>query len=167
MVSSTHILPDLLRPGLRVVFCGTAAGNASAKQGVYYAGSNNSFWKTLHSVGFTPRLLRPSEYDMLLEFGIGLTDIVKCRHGNDGALSSSDFDVLGFREKIHRFAPGAIAFNGKKAAEFFLSTHQSKLSFGLQPGGEPRVWILPSTSGLARRWWVVQHWHDCASSILK
>lgn len=37
------VLPDLLRPGLRVVFCGTAAGAASALSGAYYAGRGNRF----------------------------------------------------------------------------------------------------------------------------
>lgn len=31
------ILPDVLKPGLKVVFCGTAAGNRSATNGAYYA----------------------------------------------------------------------------------------------------------------------------------
>ena len=34
----THILSDLLQPGLRLVFCGTAAGAVSAAKGAYYAG---------------------------------------------------------------------------------------------------------------------------------
>ena len=42
-----EVLPDILQPGLRVVFCGTAAGRASAKARAYYAGPGNSFWKTL------------------------------------------------------------------------------------------------------------------------
>ena len=42
------ILPDVLEPGLRVVFCGTAAGKASARAGAYYAGPGNAFWPTLH-----------------------------------------------------------------------------------------------------------------------
>jgi G:T/U-mismatch repair DNA glycosylase len=43
----TEVLPDLLRPGLRIVFCGTAAGTASARAGAYYAGPGNAFWPTL------------------------------------------------------------------------------------------------------------------------
>lgn len=167
MVSSTHILPDLLRPGLRVVFCGTAAGNASAQKGLYYAGNGNSFWKTLHEVGFTPRLLRPLDFGMLAQFGIGLTDIVKTRHGNDGTLSKCDFDIRGFSEKIRRIGPEAIAFNGKKAAEVFLGRRTTDLKYGLQAGGAQKIWVLPSTSGAARGYWDIQHWRDCASSILK
>ena len=53
------ILPDLLAPGMRVVFCGTAPGTASARAGAYYAGPGNRFWATLHEVGLTPILLAP------------------------------------------------------------------------------------------------------------
>jgi len=49
------ILPDVLKPGLKVVFCGTAAGNRSAKIKAYYAGRDNQFWAVLHRIGLTPR----------------------------------------------------------------------------------------------------------------
>ncbi len=54
----THVLLDLLRPGLRVVFCGTAAGAVSAAKGAYYAGPGNRFWPMLAKTGLTPRQLR-------------------------------------------------------------------------------------------------------------
>ena len=66
------ILPDVLAPGMRVVFCGTAPGAASARARAYYAGPGNRFWVTLHEVGLTPILLRPDEFARLPEFGVGL-----------------------------------------------------------------------------------------------
>jgi len=56
------MLPDVLRPGLRVVFCGTAAGAKSAQVRAYYAGPGNQFWATLSRVGLTRRRLAPREY---------------------------------------------------------------------------------------------------------
>jgi len=61
-----HILPDVLEPGLRVVFCGTAAGVVSAAKRVYYAGRGNSFWPTLHEIGLTPRQFEPMEFREVL-----------------------------------------------------------------------------------------------------
>ena len=69
------ILPDVLVPGMRVVFCGTAPGTASARAGAYYAGAGNRFWTALHEVGLTPVLLRPTEFARLADFDLGLTDI--------------------------------------------------------------------------------------------
>ena len=57
------LLPDLLRPGLRIVFCGTAAGTVSAARGAYYAHSQNRFWSALYAAGLTPRLLQPEEFN--------------------------------------------------------------------------------------------------------
>ena len=81
-----HILPDVLAPGLRVVFCGTAAGEEAARVGAPYAGPGNRFWWVLHEVGLTPRELRPVEFRELLAWGIGLTDVAKHAVGGDSAL---------------------------------------------------------------------------------
>ena len=86
------ILPDVLMSGLKIVFCGTAAGNESARQGAYYAHPGNKFWRTLHVIGLTPRKLRPAEFAEVLEYGIGLTDLAKYVSGNDDTLSPRDFD---------------------------------------------------------------------------
>ena len=48
------VLPDVLVPGLAVVFCGSAVGAASARRRAYYAGPGNAFWRTLSEVGLTP-----------------------------------------------------------------------------------------------------------------
>ena len=59
---SDSVLPDVLKPGLAIVFCGTAAGNESARRRAYYAGLGNAFWPTLAKVGLTPCQLAPEEF---------------------------------------------------------------------------------------------------------
>lgn len=49
-----HVLPDVLEPGLKIVFCGTVAGRTSALRCAYYAGPGNKFWRMRHAVGLTP-----------------------------------------------------------------------------------------------------------------
>jgi len=71
------VLPDHLRPGLRVVFCGTAPGLVSAARGHYYAGPGNAFWSLLHEAGFMPVRLEPDADSSLPDLGIGLTDLVR------------------------------------------------------------------------------------------
>ena len=80
------VLPDLVRPGLRIVFCGTAAGTVSAARGAYYAHPQNRFWAALCAAGLTPRLLKPEEFEQLPQWGIGLTDIAKRASGMDREL---------------------------------------------------------------------------------
>lgn len=71
------VLPDILAPGLNIVFCGTAVSNVSAQREAYYAGPGNMFWPTLFAIGLTPRLLQPEEFREVLSYGLGLTEFVK------------------------------------------------------------------------------------------
>ncbi|MGZ5922091.1 MAG: mismatch-specific DNA-glycosylase, partial [Rhizomicrobium sp.] len=92
MHDAKHVLPERLKPGLKLVFCGTAAGRQSALQKAYYAHSQNKFWRTLHEVGLTPHLFAPKDYPALWDLGIGLTDIAKHVYGMDHQLPK---DALG------------------------------------------------------------------------
>jgi TDG/mug DNA glycosylase family protein len=158
------VLPDLLRPGLRVVFCGTAAGAASARAKAYYAGPGNAFWKTLHAVELTPVQLEPAEFERLPEFGIGLTDICKVLHGSDEEVGTVEFDVDGLRARIAEAEPANLAFNGKNAARGAL---ERDVRFGPQEEqiGGAAVWVLPSTSGAARRYWDLSPWQELAEAL--
>mgnify|MGYP001338671653 CR=1 FL=1 len=104
------MLPDVLGPDLKIVFCGTAAGRKSAELGFYYAGNGNKFWKTLFETGLTPRLLMPSEFSELINWGIGLTDMVKDKSGMDNSLMRSDFKNNGLVEKINKYNPDVLHF---------------------------------------------------------
>jgi hypothetical protein len=86
------VLPDILEPGLRIVFCGTAAGARSAELGQPYAGPGNKFWRVLEEVCLTPTRLTPAEFRDLPRYGIGLTDLAKFASGSDSVLRSADFD---------------------------------------------------------------------------
>lgn len=162
--SPAPILPDVLAPGLRVVFCGTAPGTASARAGAYYAGPGNRFWPTLHEIGLTPVLLRPAEFARLPEFGIGLTDISKTADGSDREVGRRGFDPVRLADAIAEAAPSRLAFNGKNAARGALGR---PVDYGPQPErlGGATVWVLPSTSGAARRFWDIGPWRRLAAVI--
>lgn len=157
----TDVLRDILVPGLRVVFCGTAAGTASARAKAYYAGPGNAFWKTIHSTGLTPVRLAAAEFVRLPEFGIGLTDVCKVLHGSDAEVGTAEFDVAGLQTRIAKVEPAHLAFNGKNAARGVL---ERAVAFGPQPEqiGGAAVWVLPSTSGAARRYWDIEPWRKLA-----
>ena len=159
------ILPDILAPGLRIVFCGTAAGKVSAEKRAYYAGPGNRFWPTLYEIGLTPRRLEPAEFPKVLEFGIGLTDVAKAVSGADSDLPRHGFDAASLRRKINQLAPEALAFNGKRAAEEVFGR---SVSYGREREkiGSTTVFVLPSTSGAARRYWDVSHWCALAEFVL-
>jgi double-stranded uracil-DNA glycosylase len=160
-------LPDLLRPGLDVVFVGTAAGRRSANVGAYYAGRGNRFWQTLADVGLTPRRYDPSEYREVLDLGIGFTDMSKSGVGMDHQIAAHMYDRRAFETKMRKYIPRFIAFTGKKAASLWLArpTHQITLGLQSKNGDFPEVFVLPSTSGAASRYWDPRHWKKLASRI--
>lgn len=151
----------MLGPGLRIVFCGTAPGAASARAQAYYAGPGNAFWQALHLTGLTPVELVPAEFERLPEYGIGLTDICKVSSGSDAEVGMSEFDVAGLQERIAVAEPTHLAFNGKNAARGAL---ERDVLYGPQEEqiGGAAVWVLPSTSGRARRFWKIEPWRQLA-----
>ncbi len=161
-----HILDDVLRPGLRIVFCGTAAGTVSAARGAYYAGPGNKFWPMLFEIGLTPYRMEPAKFREVSNFGIGLTDIVKGTFGADSSLPNEAFDVPDFTARIRAVRPAVLAFNGKKAAAALLGLPTRRISYGpASPLRDfPPIWVLPSTSGAAARSWDPQPWHALARS---
>lgn len=158
------ILPDILAPGLKLVVCGSAAGTRSAQAGAYYAGPGNQFWAMLHRTGITPALLRPQEFRTVIVHGVGLTDIVKKTFGSDLQLRAADFDGDGLRSRIESYEPAIFAFNGKRAASAFFGR---PVEYGYQPGwdiGATRIFVAPSTSGAARKFWDEEIWRQVAEA---
>lgn len=160
-------LPDLLQPGLRIVFCGTAAGTASAARGAYYAGPGNRFWPTLFATGLTPRRLRPDEFH-LPQFGIGLTDVAKTVSGADADIPAQAFDRIRLATNLRAIRPERLAFNGKKAASLFLGIPTRQLAYeptSPLPDGPP-ITVLPSTSGAAAGFWDAEPWFALAREVI-
>lgn len=167
MIARTRtILPDVLAPGLAVVFCGTAPGTRSAREGAYYAHPGNYFWRTLFDVGLTPRRLSPHEFSKVLQFGIGLTDVAKHHFGSDADLPHGAFDAEALQRKLTRHQPRIVAFTSKNAARAGLACGPRKLACGEQDVriGHSRVFVLPSPSGQARGFWDIAPWHELAKA---
>jgi TDG/mug DNA glycosylase family protein len=161
------VLPDRLKPGLKLVFCGTAAGRVSAERQAYYAHAQNKFWKTLFDVGLTPRLIAPADYETLWDLGIGLTDIAKFTFGMDHQLprdALGEEAVAALRARIKKAKPKILAFTslngGRKVmgAKAIAGEQSEKL-------GETRVFILPSPSPLAANHWDIDPWRTLAKAV--
>jgi double-stranded uracil-DNA glycosylase len=158
---SGHVLPDLLRSDLRIVFCGTAAGTVSARRGHYYAHPQNKFWPTLHAIGLTPHRLKPEEFPLVGEWGIGLTDIAKTVSGMDSELPSGSLGRLAceaLRQRVLVHQPAILAFTSLTAGRRYLGP---AAGFGEQSEmiGATRLWLLPSPSPAANwNWRAHEHW---------
>ena len=165
------MLKDVLCTSLDVVFCGTAKGEASAKLGYYYAGPGNKFYGILYKVGLTPRKLEPKDCYDINSYNIGLTDLVHNQAGNDREIAKENYDVVGFKEKINVYQPRFVGFTSKTAASFVMGYQgvTSLVNYGLQSQslGITKIFVLPSTSGSARRYWNESYWFDLKSLLTK
>lgn len=163
------MLEDVLTKNLNIVFCGTAKGKLSVQKGFYYAGNGNKFYGVLHRVGLTQKRLLPRDCYSIIEHGIGLTDLVHAECGNDNQISSNRYDVDGFMKKMEIYQPMLIGFTSKKAASFAFGFNgfTSFIDYGLQNFliRKSKVFVLPSTSGNARKYWNERYWYDLKDLI--
>jgi TDG/mug DNA glycosylase family protein len=158
-----NLVPDVLARGLDIVFCGSALGDVSWKRQAYYANGGNRFWQTLAETGLTPRQFMPQDYPLVKSCGIGLTDLVKTDHGQDEHIFDGHIDLVlaraSLRNKVLRWQPRVVAFTSRTTARQYLG-HQ--VTCGRQPEtiGRTILWVLPSTSGLARRFFDIASWEE-------
>lgn len=162
-----HLVPDLLAPGLDLVFCGTAPSPASFKARAYYANPGNAFWPTLHAVGLTPERLAPQRYPELLALGIGLTDLNKTEYGSDHELSPHAMDAAALHAKLRRFRPAAIAFTSKHAASLALGVKSPAYGRRAEPIEGAVAFVLASPSGRARSFWTLAPWREVAAFVME
>jgi len=140
-------VPDVLAPGLRVIFCGINPGHVSAAAGAHFANPRNDFWRLLHDSGFTPRVLAPQEQYEALDYGIGLTNAASRTTRGSGDLRRADF--AGSAQRLFDIArhlrPRTIAFVGKEA---YRGAFGERAEFGVQPRilADTGLFVLPSTS---------------------
>jgi TDG/mug DNA glycosylase family protein len=143
-------VPDVIAPGLNVLFCGINPGLYSGAVGHHFARPGNRFWPTLHAAGFTDRLLSPYEERELLARGLGITNVVARATASAGELSEAEFVAGGrrLRAKVRRYAPRFLAVLGITA--YRAAFARPEATTGLQPEtiGETRLWVLPNPSGL-------------------
>jgi TDG/mug DNA glycosylase family protein len=69
------VATDLLKPDLKLLFCGYNPSLVSGCTGYHYAHPGNRFWRVLFAAGITDRLYRPEEDAQLLNLGIGFTRV--------------------------------------------------------------------------------------------
>jgi TDG/mug DNA glycosylase family protein len=141
-------LPDHLASGLRLVFVGMNPGLTSARRGHYYAGPGNLFWRALHESGLTPRLFRPDEDHLLPSLGIGVTDVVGRATRGIAALEQREWreGAAALAQKLARFEPYAVCFNGLAGAQAALGRHDVRPGLQAERFAGALTFAVPSTS---------------------
>jgi len=142
-------LPDYLRRGMKLVLVGCNPGDRSVRVGHYYAGRSNAFWPLMYQSGVLPEELTYKDDKRIIEFGIGLTDLVKRSTHSMEEIERHEFAEgrIVLAQKLEEFVPRVVAFNGKTVYEKYA---QRACKLGLQKETlyGAKVFVLPSTSGL-------------------
>lgn len=143
-------VPDLVAPGLTVLFCGINPGLYTAALGHHFGRPGNRFWPALHGAGFTPRLFKPWDERDLLPLGYGITNMVPRTTAAASELRPEEFVAGGERlvELVHRYTPRVVAFLGIGAYRSAFGKPKAQLGLQEDRIGETRLWALPSPSGL-------------------
>jgi TDG/mug DNA glycosylase family protein len=143
-------IPDVIRPGLNVLFCGINPGLWSAWSGHHFARPGNRFWPGLHRGGFTPRQISPEDQAELLEYGLGITNVVARGSARADELTRAELVAGGaaLAEKVAAFAPRWLAVLGVTAYRAAFAAPKAVIGRQESVIGAAKVWVLPNPSGL-------------------
>ncbi|MEM7531705.1 MAG: G/U mismatch-specific DNA glycosylase [Chloroflexota bacterium] len=143
-------VPDIIAPNLDVLFCGINPSVYSAVVGHHFARPGNRFWPTLHNAGFTPRLLTPAEDGLLLEYGLGLTNVFELATVGEKDVSTQEFVAGGQRleERVLHYTPKVLAILGIGAYRKAFRRRKAVMGRQDEHIGDTLIWVLPNPSGL-------------------
>ena len=143
-------LPDVVGPGLDVLFCGINPSLMSAERGHHFARPGNRFWPALHLAGLTPRRLTPDEDRELLRYGLGVTNLVDRPTRTAAELGREELaaGAAALAALVARYRPRVLAVLGIGA--YRLAFDRPRAGLGEQPErvGGARTWAVPNPSGL-------------------
>jgi TDG/mug DNA glycosylase family protein len=143
-------VPDVVEPGLRVLFVGINPGLYSAAVRHHFARPGNRFWKALAAAGFTDEVLSPFEEGELLALRLGVTNIVGRATARADELSREELrrGADSLARKVKRLRPGVVAFLGITAYRTAFRKPGATPGPRPEPMGVSTVWLLPNPSGL-------------------
>ncbi len=143
-------VPDVIAPGLAVLFCGINPGLYSGAVGHHFARPGNRLWPALHRSGFTTRQLSPFEEHVLLEVGCGITNLVARATATADKLRPEELRAgsATLARKVRRYRPRWVAFLGLGAYRTAFGRPRAAVGPLPEPIGGAAAWLLPNPSGL-------------------
>src|SRR5215831_243462 len=150
LAAAGKTVPDVIAPGLRVLFVGINPGLYSGAVGHHFARPGNRFWPALHAGGFTHELMSPFEEEDLLDLGYGITNIVGRATKAADELSAEEL-VRGRHRllaKVRRYRPGFVAVLGIVAYRIAFERPEASVGRQAESFDDSVLWVLPNPSGL-------------------
>lgn len=144
------LLPDRIALNLDILIIGINPGLFSAYKGHHYSNPGNHFWKCLYLSGFTDELIAPEDDCSLLNYGIGLTNMVErtTRGSNDLTTKELKEGSVSLLQKLQYYKPKIAVFNGKQIYNIYSKKKSFRLGKQdeLVEGTSTYIWVMPSSS---------------------
>lgn len=149
---ATAPVPDLVGPGLRLLFVGINPGMMSAATGLHFAHPANRFYPALREAGILPDDVRtPADAaPVLVERGVGITNLVDRASPRADELGAEELRAgrTHLERFVDRHCPRVVAVAGVTA--YRTAFGERKAVAGRQPNdlGTAQLWVVPNPSGL-------------------
>lgn len=142
-------VPDHLRPGLDLVIVGINPGLRSGASGHHYAFPGNHFWRLLYESELLPEPLTFAEDHRVLEFGIGLTNLVDRTSREASELSRAEMaaGAAALKAKLLELRPRIVCFNGMGIYAAFSGKKTVPLGLQEEQLEDIKLFVVPSSSG--------------------
>ena len=75
------------------------------------------------------------------------------------------WDIYRFQKKMEKYQPKIICFNGKESGKRFLNMKKVSYVFQNDKIIDSKLFIAPSTSGMAKKSWDIDYWHELSNLI--
>ena len=149
-------VPDLIGPGVRLLFVGINPGLWTAASQTHFAHPGNRFYPALLRAGIIEREIDRSDgmtdadRSHMIERGIGITNVVHRTTAKASELGTAELRAGGdeLRTFVAEHRPAVVAIAGITA--YRSAFRRPKATMGEQPGDfeGARLWVVPNPSGL-------------------
>jgi double-stranded uracil-DNA glycosylase len=149
-------VPDLLGPGLRLLFVGINPGLWTAATGTHFAHPVNRFYPALLEAGILERRIDPSagmtdaDRDHLRERGIGITNLVPRATARADELGREELrrGAAALEALVREHEPRVVAVAGITAYRQAFALPGAVVGEQPAPLAGARLWVVPNPSGL-------------------
>lgn len=177
-------LPDLLKPGMDLVFVGINPSVYSVERGHYFARRTSRFWPAFSRSRLSEPVrqalgvdvLGPENDRDLLDFGIGFTDVVKVPSRNASLLDQAAFEAWTPKlfERLTLARPRVACFHGvtgyRPFLRYALRVRREPVELGPQPEtmGATRLYVVPNPSPANAHFTLADQtaWYDHVANFL-
>ncbi len=149
-------VPDLVGPGLKLLFVGINPGLWTAATQTHFAHPGNRFYPALRLAGIVDREISRADgmtdddRAYLISRGIGNTNLVTRATVRADELSAAELRAgrLRLEAFVAKHRPAVVAIAGITAYRTAFGRPKAKLGEQPEAIGDARLWVVPNPSGL-------------------